>query len=621
MSRFLLGIILTAFIIALGIGCSTHNNPIENISDANPAIENSNGNHTITGVYNASFDPETMEFSVTPVRDASLTHFDFTPYLDMCEGGCVQFKVLAIREDGWLDIGAQMENPTALTVYDARLIFADPKGKNISDIDGFTVLWPSIGVFLKPFIAFAKAVPNREVGPYMAPMSIFSMQFVPGCKLDTLFIAECSMDENIEEPYDIVSLGLVEGTLAAGTLEPAKLGVIIRDWQDDVEWVQANLMNFTGEIADMEWNDETFMWECEIMNMFDLPIGEYTIPIETYSPNIWLVNAYGWATVEVTADPTAKQFVYTKSDGMGVTEVHSIYTDGTRDAELTSYAASTLATGVSADYSKIIYNSDYLLPGVQKGFIMDFDGSNDLCLIKPAAVSTNRDGSTVLLYDLMTMKMWIYDVRTYDLYQLPQEMVQECVMAADAPVIAYTGMGLEGAEIFTCNLYGENVMQMTNDGELVMSKTGLTISDTGMMAAYCGVDADPLAEDLEIYTLDLMMPDSQQNITDNDLSDTTPQFDGMGFTLVFVTEDLGAGNIMRWNIIDGVEAITIDSMDPEMVYANPDISSDGAFVVFEKIASLPFSIDVVAYDMTVPTPEPVQVTFDGLSSAPLVSAN
>ncbi len=621
MSKLFLGMIFTAFIIMLGIGCSTNANPVENLCDTNPAVENSDGNHNVTGVYNASFDPDTMEFTVTPVRNATFTHFDFTQYLDMCSDGCLRFMVLNVREDGWLDVGVSIQNPTALTVYDARLVFANPYKKEIADVDGFTVLWPSIGIYLKPFIAFAKGSLQRAVEGYVQVMEIFSMRFVPGCIIDTLFITECSFEENIQEPFEIVSLGLTEGNMTpeGGT---ATMSCVVLDWQNDVEWVKADLTLFTNEVADMVYNDATWSWECEISNDFHLPIGEYNIPIEAYSPNVWDVNAYGWVTVEITQEPGVRQIVYSKSDGMGISEVHSMFTNASLDTQLTFYSANTQANGVTADMSKIIYDSDNIMPGFTKGYSMNIDGSDNKCLFKPSAVGANSNGSIVLLYDAMEMRMWVYNELTSDLYQLPQEDVFECVMAADNPLIAYTATPTIGAEVFSCDLMGMNDRQMTTDGELVMVKVGLSISDNGMQLAYSGIDADVLENDMEIYVLDLNMPDSQINITANtDISDTTPQFDGMGIRLVFVSEDRGAANIMMWNSMDGIVPITEDSVSSDMLYAAPDISSDGALVVFETVLALMNAHDIVVYNMASPDPEPVQITFDGLNFNPLVSAN
>jgi hypothetical protein len=621
MSKLFLGMIFTAFIIVLGIGCSTNANPVENLCDTNPAVENSDGNHTVTGVYNASFDPDTMEFTVTPVRNASLTHFDFTQYLDMCPNGCLRFLVMDVREDGWLDIGVLVENPTSITVYDARLIFANPYNKKIADIDGYTVLWPSIGIYSKPFLAFAKESFQRAVEGYTGVLDFFSMRFVPGCTIDTLFITECSFGENIQEPYEIVSHGLIEGymTPQGGT---ATMGCDVLDWQRDVEWVKADLSLFTHDVVEMVFSDLTNLWECEISNPLSLPIGEYNIPIEAYSPNVWDVNAYGWVTVEVMQEPGARKFVYSKSDDMGVFEVYSMFTNASLDTQLTFYSANTQANGVTADFSKIIYDSDNVMPGYAKGYRMNIDGSDDICLFKPSAVSANSDGSIVLLYDAMGMSIWIYNEITSDLYQLPQENVFECVMAADNPLIAYTATPAIGTEIFTCDFMGMNDRQMTNDGDLVMAKIGLSISDNGMKLAYSGIDADAVENDMEIYVLDLNVPDSQINITANtDIDDTSPQFDGMSIQLVFVSIDHGASNIMIWNEMDGVTPITEDSVSMEMVYTNPDISPDGLLVVFETVLDLMNAHDIVVYNMASPDPEPVQITSDGFNYKPLVSAN
>lgn len=621
MSKLFLGMIFTAFIFMLGIGCSSHNNPVENLCDTNPAVENSVGNHNVTGMYNASFDPDTMEFTVTPVRNASLTHFDFTQYLDMCPEGCLRFVVLEVGEDGWIDVGLLMQNPTSLTVYDARLIFANLYNKEISGIDGFTVLWPSVGVYLKPYIALAKDASERAVEGYATILDSFSMRFVAGCTIDTLFITECSFGENIQEPFEIVSHGLTEGymTPQGGT---GTIACEVFDWQRDVEWVKANLNAFTHEVVDMVFNDETNLWECEISNLFNLPIGEYIIPIEAYSPNVWDVNAFGWMTVEVIQEPGARKFVYSKSDGMGTFEVHSMYTNASLDTQLTFYSANTQANGVTADMSKIIYDSDNIMPGFPKGYRMNIDGSDNMCLFKPSAISASSDGSVVLLYDAMAMSMWIYNENTSDLYQLPQVDVFECVMGADNPIIAYTATPLIGTEVFSCDLLGMNDRQMTTDGELVMAKMGISISDNGMQLAYSGIDADPEESDMEIYVLDLNVPDSQINITANtDISDTSPQFDGMGMQLVFVSNDRGAANIMIWNPMDGILPITEDSVGTEMIYSNPDISPDGLLVVFETVLALMDSHDIVVYDIASPDPEPVQITTDGLSYKPLVSAN
>jgi hypothetical protein len=620
MSRLVMGIALIAVLVILG--CSRNGNPVVDSPDQVSNLGNTE-QHVITGMYNAVFDPEAMDFTVTPARDAAAaTHFDFTNFHYMCPGGCLKFKVASYDSEGWISVLADIKNPTSLIVYDARLVFADLKGKEIADYDGITPLFPGQGLPYKPFVAWAKERPFRQVPGSFQGSATFKIRFLPGSELNTVYITECSFS-NIEEPYDIVSHGIIEGELTPAGDTTAKLGVEILDWQDDVESANAYLIPFNNQIMPMVYDPLPRIWTVEFTNQKRLPEGEYDVLIEGISPNPQSVSLYKFVKIPVIVPPpTGTPFVYTKSLGLGISEIHTIYTSGMGDTALTNFTRSTVANGVSTNMAKIIFTSDYLTPFSPKAFLMNFDGTDISLLYKPQAVSCNEDGSIVLLYDPVNLVMWVWNLVLYDLYQLPPTGVEDCVMSANGQKIAYIAREGLFKEIFSCDITGGNIVKLTSDGEQTALKENITISDDGMKIGYNAFDPSLEQDDMEIFSITSIMPDTQQNITNNEnIDDTKPQMDNQGRKIVYVsTDDRGFSNIYLWDQLAGISPVTADA-GAIAGYDNPDISSDGMLMLFEKAAFIGTQTNIWAYDLTVLPPVLSQVTTDGQSTKPLITAN
>lgn len=622
MSRLTLGIIVSTLLLVLGIGCSNSSNPISNSGDGPEAVV-SQDNHVITGVYTATYNPETMEFTVEPSRDLSgYTHFNWTQYLNMCPTGCLHFTITGILGDGKLAITFSLTNPVSLTPYDPRLVIADSRGKKITGYDGLTKLWPSIGTVYKPFFAVAKDQPNRMMPGLGTDYGTFTMQLIPGCEWDMTLIAECSINQNIEEPYELIPLGIVDGELTPNGLTDATIACTVNDWQDDINWVHAYTVRFNSQVGDMVWNDTDLVWEYKFNNSNHQPIGLYEILVEANSDNVWQISTYNLMSVNVTEDIIVPDdfVVYTKNKAENVFEVYKIAISGTDDTTLTSYGSSSTAAGFTTDFQKVIFNSDYVTPGTMQAFVMGIDGTGENTLGDIKVVGANADGTVFLLYDEPNQKMSVYDDSS-GLIELPQTEVLDCAIAATGSMIGFIKSDRGAINIYICDLLGENQVRLTDDASGVPDKANITISDDGLVIAYNGEDPS-IQIDQEIYILDATTPFSQVNLTANaSIDDVLPQLDGTGANLVFVQNDAGAMNIALYVDGTGISPITTDSVDDTMGYTNPDISSDGMIVVFDKFETAGPFVNIMIYNMNNDPFEVVALTTDGISSMPYLSAN
>jgi Tol biopolymer transport system component len=622
MSRLTLGIIVSTLLLVMGIGCSNSSNPISNSGDG-PEVMVSQDNHMITGVYNVSINPDSMEVTVEPSRDLSgYTHFNWTQYLNMCPNGCLHFIFDEYVGGLTFKIIFSMTNPVSLMPYDPRLVIADAKGKKFYTYDGLTKLWPSIGTTYKPFYAVAKSQPNRIMPGYATDYGTFNLEFVPGCEMDTTIITECSVNENIGEPYELIPLGVIDGKLTPNGATSATIACIVNDWQDDISSVLANTVQFNGVVGDMVWDENDQNWKYTFYNTNHVPVGTYNVLLEANSPNVWGVATYNLFSLKVRPDDVVPDdfVVYTKNTAESVYEVYKIAFNGTDDTALTSYGANSIASGFTADFQKVIFNSDYATPGAMQAFVMDIDGSGEAYLGDLMVVGANADGTVFLFYDEINQKMSVYN-DTGGLVELPQTEVLGCAIAAGTNLIGFIKIDHGFKEIFKCDEAGENEVKLTKDGANVPDKANITISDDGLVIAYNGEDATSLEDDQEIYTLDTTTQYSQVNVTANGIiNDVLPQLDGTGASLVFVQMAAGS-NIALYVDGSGVSSITTDSVDETMGYTNPDISADGLVVVFEKYETAGPSVNVMIYDMNDDPAEVVALTTDGISFMPFLSAN
>jgi Tol biopolymer transport system component len=623
MSRLTVGIIVSTLLLVLGIGCSNSSNPVSNSGDGPEAIV-SQDNHQITGVYSVTFNPDSSEFTVEPSRDlAGYTHFNWTQYLNMCTNGCVRFRVDSFLGWGMFAVSFSMTNPVSLTPYDPRLIIADAKGKQFLGYDGLTKLWPAIGTTYKPFYAVAKDQPNRIMPGYDTDYGNFTLVFTPGCEYNMTIITECSINQNIGEPYELTSLGVVDGMLTPNGTTPVTIACTVSDWQDDITSVRAYTNQFNGQIGDMVWDETNLYWKYTFYNENHVPEGKYDVLLEANSPNSWGVATYNlvkFLKVEPDIIVPSDYVVYSKATAENVFEVYKIAFNGLTDTALTSYAANSTASGFTADFQKVIFNSDYASPGEMQAFVMGIDGSGEVALGNIKVVGANADGTVFLLYDAISQKMSVY-TESGGLVQLAQTQVLDCALAANASLIGYIKNDRGSIDVYTCDQTGANELKLTKDGMVVTDKANITISDDGLVIAYNAEDPSPQT-DQEIFTLDATTPFSQVNITANTgINDTLPQLDGTGFNMVFVQELTGAKNIGLYVDGTGISTITTDSVDDTMGYNNPDISADGLVVVFDKTETAGPSVNIMIYDMNISPATVVALTTDGISSMPYMSAN
>ena len=305
-------ILMLSVVIFTFTSCSTHNsNPVapSGGSDINyPASPDAmEDGHNFLGEYIMTFDPETWETEVIPVRDSDSVHVIITSYLfaPPCPAkGCFQFFIT-----DWtgtvLTIDLVLANPSTLAPYDVRQIFTELNGKEILNPDGYTHLYdpPSTPLQINPFIAYAKEESNRRfpAGPWSVIHEELLIDFPPGAQAQVTFVFECSFGGNTEEPYQIVNQNQY-GVLP----DEGGWTVIltdINDWQDDIEKATLDTTALNARITNFSLIPQTNTYRAFVNNYLHSPVGTYPALIKAKSPNSYNLDMYHYVDIEVSEAP------------------------------------------------------------------------------------------------------------------------------------------------------------------------------------------------------------------------------------------------------------------------------------------------------------------------------
>jgi len=256
----------------------------------------------VWGVYNISFDPNTYEVTITPIRVGD-KHYNVTGFVTppACPD-CIGITVEGYNPVGWVyDILVSLRNPTALTGYDVRgtlLVGDETDIRKLVNADEYTELFDSnIPPNRNPFKAFATTEPGRVFAPGKVHQLLYQISFPPPPKFNVLYVIDASWPGNQKEPFRIYNQS-IDGLLDDLGLNSAEVEVYVQDWQGDVESVKLDVTPL-GALDHLDLVHEAGdKWSAMITNDWGATEGEYELWIEAKSDDSAQI-LYDKLTVEV----------------------------------------------------------------------------------------------------------------------------------------------------------------------------------------------------------------------------------------------------------------------------------------------------------------------------------
>ena len=287
-------IVAIALVMLFAVGCSSG----KIVTPEGDAFQTSGEKaHADWGSYELYFNPGTGDTSIIYDRESS-GHIDVTAWLEppACGGpGCVAATLV-----GWnpatnvATFNVTITNPTPWAASDIRMIFYKLGGKDIVNADSYT---KSFMTSIQPFIAYAKALPNRlfpgagavteTIQIYWPPMSSFSIYF----KVSAWLWLNC------QDPYEI------NGMFQNGKLTPgggnATIGCNVLDWQNNVNSVSIDTTPITGGVTNLA-NVAGNLWQANITNSLGAGVGNYRCLITAKSPNPQNYDLYNYLVIVIS---------------------------------------------------------------------------------------------------------------------------------------------------------------------------------------------------------------------------------------------------------------------------------------------------------------------------------
>ncbi len=249
------------------------------------------------GNYSLMFDPETQDVEVVYERD-SANHFEISSFLNppACSGaGCITATLVAWNPVTFIaKFNVTITNPSAWTPSDIRLIFYNLGGKDIANADSYTNAY--VGS-VEPFIAFAKAIPNRQFAGGGAVTETVDIYWPPASSFFTFFKVSAWLWLNCRDPYEINSM-FQSGTLTTSG-GSATIGCNVFDWQNNVTGVTIDTTPITGGVTNLV-NVVLNMWQANITNSAGAPTGNYKCLITASSPNPQNFDLYNYVVIQVS---------------------------------------------------------------------------------------------------------------------------------------------------------------------------------------------------------------------------------------------------------------------------------------------------------------------------------
>ena len=287
------------FLVLLTIaGCSSGKSALIPPKDSESEIQigissdgQVDGNRHLLGIWNLSFDTETLEPTVTPSRLAN-THYQVKYLIPTPE-----VVINAIYPNYVIDADITLKNPFLFDAYDVRLIiFTDDENHKLENPDCWTALHDiPAGLPINPFKAYAKNEPNRMFAGGTNHTENLLVFFPPGSH-PFQFAVDASFPANCEEPYEITDFRQVFLTETPGSTANAIIHV--KDWQDDVDSVSLLCSSLSSSEFEFTYFGNN-KWKGTLVNEHGMQAGEYQGSITASSSNSGSLLMYNNVVVTV----------------------------------------------------------------------------------------------------------------------------------------------------------------------------------------------------------------------------------------------------------------------------------------------------------------------------------
>lgn len=302
MNRIAGKVVILIISLMLIIGCSTGgNNPTEVsnfINDVNhnlpvAELDGISANHSLCGIWKASFNIESLSATIQPNRTLN-AHHNVT--------GMIPAPLITVNSwdpvEEVIDVDIQLHNPTWATGYDVRLIiFTDDDGHTLLNADNWTPTWDIPGgQIANPFKAYAKHEINRAFTGLMWHQENFQIK-CPNLNFNVQFAVDASYPGNCEEPYEISNFQ--HTTLKPDIGSEATLHVDISDWQDELSDVVIAAPQITGVAFTSFEYDSGDTWSTQIINNNGAAAGSYNCFIKATCMNPPGISIYDLVTIQV----------------------------------------------------------------------------------------------------------------------------------------------------------------------------------------------------------------------------------------------------------------------------------------------------------------------------------
>lgn len=326
-----------------------------------------NGNRHLLGIWNLSFNSETLEATVTPSRLAN-THYQVKHLIPTPE-----VVVNTIYPNYVIDADITLTNPFLFDAYDVRLIiFTDDENHRLENPDCWTAIYDiPEGLPINPFKAYAKDEPNRIFAGETNHTENLLAYFPPGSH-PFQFAVDASFPANCEEPYEISNFQQVCLTETPGSTANAIIHV--KDWQDDVDSVSLFCSSLSSSEFEFTYYGDN-KWKGTLVNENGMQAGEYQGSITASSSNSGSLLIYNNVIITVGqhAD-TGWILTWDVIGNWGHTKITYITTDENGDLYV---------------LGKHKYSMD-LNPGPGENILPDTVGGDDMFLVK-----LNRNGEYI----------------------------------------------------------------------------------------------------------------------------------------------------------------------------------------------------------------------------------
>jgi hypothetical protein len=249
---------------------------------------------TLLGVWDAEFDPESLEVHVKPCRETT-AHFNITASIPAPTFSVVSFDPL----QGILTVDVTVRNPFNIDGYDLRMIvFTDNTGNRLLNPDDWTPLYDIAGGSqVNPFVAYAKTVAYRKFAAHSQNTERMQLYFPSGFPTVN-FAVDVSYPGNCDEPYEIRNFN--QGVLYDSMGYSTPVNIDVYDWQSDTNSVLLYCPAIIGSSPLSLNRTTTITWGNSLVNSNGASAGNYNGYIAATSANSGTLALYDGVIITVS---------------------------------------------------------------------------------------------------------------------------------------------------------------------------------------------------------------------------------------------------------------------------------------------------------------------------------